>query len=171
MPVSHDLAHFVVGRGKLWYSIGSFRARGNVRALIGKGSSRPKGKRMILQGTPKAYFLLNVRSTSLSPSRVHQILHEMVRRVGISRCGEIGYSLPERDGRYALAFMNREAADVFERLCADAGTTPRRLHRQPAGLRLLDQAGALAAELATAAGLIVLFERLTDPRYSTAHLN
>jgi hypothetical protein len=126
---------------------------------------------MILQGTPKAYFLLNVRSTSLSPSRVHQLLHEMVRRIGISRCGEIGYSLPEKSGRYALAFMNREAADVFERLCADAGKPPQRLHRQPAGLRLLNPAGTLATELATAAGLIVILERLTDPRYSTAHLN
>lgn len=84
-----------------------------------------------------AFFAMNTHQGVPLP-QVHEMVREVIRRVGRTNCGEIAASPPCEHGNYAVTFTDRGAADAFERLYRSTGHTPRRTATVPPGMRVVE---------------------------------
>jgi hypothetical protein len=109
---------------------------------------------------PVAFFAMSTHR-GVPLQQVHEMLREIVRRVGRTNCGEIAASPPCEHGNYAVTFTNGGAADAFERLYRSTGHVPQRTATVPPGMQVV--------EIEVVAGVVM---SLADfMRSMNAHLN
>ena len=113
-------------------------------------------------GQPVAYFDMHMRR-GVPLQQVHEMLREVVRRVGRSRCGTIDITEPCDHGRYLIAFDSREAADTFEQLYRSTGHNPHRSADVPSGMTVIE------TEVRVVGGILIDVGDLM--RRMNAHLN
>ncbi len=102
-------------------------------------------------GAPVAFFDMNA-ITGVPLNRVHNMLTDVERRIGVTRAGRIEVAVPHDNGRYFITFYGRDAADLFERLHRETGKTPIRLTRLPDDVLIIDASDLIVGVIEVSLG-------------------
>lgn len=85
---------------------------------------------------PVAFFDMNT-GRGVPLTQVHEMLREVVRRLGSNNCGVIEATPPCEHGRYIVSFTDVTAANVFEQIYNRSSHRARRSSTPPQGVEVV----------------------------------